>query len=710
MGIVSHFALAVTAPVISADDFYPIEKLKYGDTLIAKTRIDNNVMHSFPIEVMSINQQGLLNYKSIIATTKDPYILEVGLAQGMSGSPVYFKGRLVGAIAFGFSFVKKPIIGITPIEEMLGILTNQGKEPYDDYYDNFQKPLAHTKLKPTQLRYSSGPTKNVLTRWWEQSLHLLVHKNKTPAWNDFLTFTQNTMRNSGAQSAAKRLVELSSTPPGAPPILPFNHQISMLNLPGNTQPNSQIPNELPLQIPLVINSDSGLLPVSKNKIFNPLEPNFLTEQFPTFSVYTYPSSTVPSGATGVSTFSDTSSDTSISTGNVKDLEAGDYIGVNFVRGDINISAFGTITYIQDDFLLAFGHQMGNAGAVKLPLYRARTEMIVPRQDISFKVGTLLEEIGSVVQDRTTGIMGKLGEKANYLPITVNVKSPVQSRTFRFEVVNNKSFGPGLATFILNRMFFLYEGEGNSSTIDYTVRVDYAKLPKLATENTDNATVTTATSSTIILSNHFSSEDNFFNMFLMMNDMNLLYEIIQESKHERGIITNIALSINSHPSFDFMNIASVSSDKTVFRPGEMIRLRVGFDRYQSSRTYQEFSYHIPKNMKEGQYQIAIAPSATRWLVEAVIGKYDYALGSMDELIEIIANRPMANELSLWQMINEPGIQIKNQVYGQLPANQQKILLSSLHNEKKSSSIDLNYVSYRTAEQVNGFSYFNFTVKE
>ena len=43
------------------------------------------------------------------------------MTQGMSGSPVYVNGRLIGAVAYGSAFAKEAITGITPIEDMLDI-------------------------------------------------------------------------------------------------------------------------------------------------------------------------------------------------------------------------------------------------------------------------------------------------------------------------------------------------------------------------------------------------------------------------------------------------------------------------------------------------------------------------------------------------------------------------------------------------------------
>ena len=44
-----------------------------------------------------------------------------GVFQGMSGSPVYIDGKLLGAVAFGYQFAKDPIAGITPIQQMIEI-------------------------------------------------------------------------------------------------------------------------------------------------------------------------------------------------------------------------------------------------------------------------------------------------------------------------------------------------------------------------------------------------------------------------------------------------------------------------------------------------------------------------------------------------------------------------------------------------------------
>ena len=58
---------------------------------------------------------------AIIVRLSGANVERTGVFGGMSGSPVYIDGKLVGAIAFTFNFAKEPIAGITPIKQMIDI-------------------------------------------------------------------------------------------------------------------------------------------------------------------------------------------------------------------------------------------------------------------------------------------------------------------------------------------------------------------------------------------------------------------------------------------------------------------------------------------------------------------------------------------------------------------------------------------------------------
>jgi len=55
----------------------------------------------------------------IIVEIKTPVLEGGGILEGMSGSPLYIGGKIIGAVSYGFSFSKKPIAGVTPIEDII---------------------------------------------------------------------------------------------------------------------------------------------------------------------------------------------------------------------------------------------------------------------------------------------------------------------------------------------------------------------------------------------------------------------------------------------------------------------------------------------------------------------------------------------------------------------------------------------------------------
>ena len=73
----------------------------------------------FKVRVVSIMRQFLPKQDIILVRAEDPRVEFSGIVAGMSGSPVYVDGKLMGAIAYAWSFSKEPLGGVTPIETML---------------------------------------------------------------------------------------------------------------------------------------------------------------------------------------------------------------------------------------------------------------------------------------------------------------------------------------------------------------------------------------------------------------------------------------------------------------------------------------------------------------------------------------------------------------------------------------------------------------
>jgi hypothetical protein len=100
---------------------FPLRDVRAGQHAIGKTVFQGNKIEEFQVEILGVLENVGPRQSIILARLSGGPLQETGVMQGMSGSPVYMDGRLVGAVALAFNFSKEPIAGIRPIEEMLAV-------------------------------------------------------------------------------------------------------------------------------------------------------------------------------------------------------------------------------------------------------------------------------------------------------------------------------------------------------------------------------------------------------------------------------------------------------------------------------------------------------------------------------------------------------------------------------------------------------------
>lgn len=103
---------------------FPLEEVRPGMRGVWRTVVSGTEVAEFPLEVVGLAPNFVGPQRTIIiCRAVDPVNLESGPVAGMSGSPVYIDGRLVGAYAYGFTWPKnQAIIGVTPAADMLEVL------------------------------------------------------------------------------------------------------------------------------------------------------------------------------------------------------------------------------------------------------------------------------------------------------------------------------------------------------------------------------------------------------------------------------------------------------------------------------------------------------------------------------------------------------------------------------------------------------------
>src|SRR5207245_3620641 len=174
----------------------------------------------------------------------------------------------------------------------------------------------------------------------------------------------------------------------------------------------------------------------------------------------------------------------IGTGSVSDakqpepLEPGSAISAILVRGDMDIAATCTVTYMDAKHLRACGHPLLQFGLVDLPMTKAQVVATLPSPLNAFKIVNATEAVGAFVQDRHTGIMGEFGKKPDMIPVTLNIYGGPKSRQFHYEVLNNARLSPvAMMATVFNALHgvndygeeITYRMSGHTSDNDYPDR-------------------------------------------------------------------------------------------------------------------------------------------------------------------------------------------------------------------------------------------------
>src|SRR5919205_779398 len=248
---------------------------------------------------------------------------------GMSGSPVYIDGKLVGAIAYAFPFSKEPIAGITPIRQMVEMF-EQGRQSSEgrDKLGFLREPRA---VSYSQL---SG------TDW----------KAQLPQ----------------GQTAGVNFVAPVAT--GSPLAALLGQQFA------------------PIATPLV---------------FNGFSPQAVAQFSPQLQTQGLMAGAGMGGASAV---------TPLGKVTEKTLAPGTSVSVELVRGDYSVAAAGTVTYRDGERIYAFGHPFLSLGTADMPMSESSVVTVIPNTMNSFKLASAGEMVGSISQDRSTGLYGRLGDR------------------------------------------------------------------------------------------------------------------------------------------------------------------------------------------------------------------------------------------------------------------------------------------------------------
>jgi hypothetical protein len=147
------------------------------------------------------------------------------------------------------------------------------------------------------------------------------------------------------------------------------------------------------------------------------------------------------------------------------LRPGSAMGLKLVRGDVDMTATGTVTWVDGDRVLAFGHPLFGLGAVDLPLTAARVEALLPSTLKSARIARPLAEVGAVRQDRAAGLVGRIGARPRMIPVRLQLTGAEgNEHAFSFDIADDPLLSPLLLYVSLNGVLASKERAFGNATV------------------------------------------------------------------------------------------------------------------------------------------------------------------------------------------------------------------------------------------------------
>jgi hypothetical protein len=146
--VVVAFLLTVAAGLPAQTRSFPVDEIKPGMIGIGRTVFEGDRLEDFKVHIIGVLRNSIGPRRNLIlARLEGGPLANTGVIAGMSGSPVYIDGRLVGAVSYSLGqFSKEPIAGITPIDEMTADATLPGPRRQASRVD-LQLPLTPESLR-----------------------------------------------------------------------------------------------------------------------------------------------------------------------------------------------------------------------------------------------------------------------------------------------------------------------------------------------------------------------------------------------------------------------------------------------------------------------------------------------------------------------------------------------------------------------------------
>jgi hypothetical protein len=274
------------------------------------------------------------------------------------------------------------------------------------------------------------------------------------------------------------------------------------------------------------------------------------------------------------------------------LEPGSAVSAILVRGDMDIAATCTVTYMDPQRLLACGHPLMQFGMIDIPMTKAEVLATLPSPLNAFKIVNTTEPVGAFVQDRHTGIMGLFNKEPDMIPVTLTIRNGATTKQFHYEVLNNAKLSPvAMMATVFNALHGVNE-YGEEITYRLNGSISVQGYPAVQLQNmfapSDGGQPAAALAAASLGDRFGRIYDNPYDIPAIQG-VNLDFDLVKERRWAR--------------------LESARTDVSEARPGDDIIVETVLRPYRGERMVQQIPIHIPTSSSKGPLRIMVSDGET-----------------------------------------------------------------------------------------------------
>jgi len=534
----------------------PVEQIKAGMKGKGRSVFLGDTIEEFDVEVLGVMRNIQPKKDLIVVKISGPSIDGAGVIQGMSGSPIYIEGKLIGALSYSLgNFVKEPLALVTPINEMKAI---PNEEPVQSTFTPQIPIKKHLPLSELFAIYESYFYKD----------------------------------------------------------------------------------------PTIINGDRMFAPISIPLVFSGFSPRVFDRAKDFFSRLGFSPMSV-----------------SISGRNQEEIEipdltlrGGDSVGAQLVTGDLNVSGVGTVTYVEGNKVLAWGHPWFNLGTVEYMMTKTDVMTIVPKLDVSHKLTGVEIPVGKFSQDRMPGLYGELGQVPDLIPLNITMRTNKDDRKYTVNIIDDKILTPALVNMVISSLILSEERAIGDLSLEFSgdVYLDNGMSVHLEDLFSGNFDMASTNLSSLVAAVVF---------FLMSNEFQDLS------------IHRIDLVILPSEDVKYAQLEKVWLDKYDASPGEIIRIKVYTRSFRGESAVWEGGIPVPNLPKGSEFYLAIADAVSLQQLEARQYKQQpFVPRNIEHIIRMLNNLRKNNRIYFKILASKPGLFLRGEEMPNLPPSMKSMFAS------------------------------------